>query len=199
MHTTLVLASGSAFRRDLLSRLQLPFICHSPDIDETPLLHEQAPCLVERLARLKALALKEHYSNHIIIGSDQVASFNEAILGKPNSLKQAAQQLSTFSGHTVTFYTGMYLYHTGTSEHRYFLYRCHVQFRCLHQQEIYNYLKLEQPFDCAGSFKSEGLGITLFEQIHSDDPTGLVGLSLIQLNRGLIELGYNPLLQLQTE
>ena len=189
----LILASGSRWRRQLLDRLELPYSWASPDIDETPLPREAADTLVRRLSLAKAERLASDYPNHIIVGSDQVAIFNDEILGKPGNAQAACEQLLRFSGQRVRFLTGLALIDTSCASQRI----CHVHydvvFRHLSQHEIDHYIAREQPFDSAGSFRMEGLGIALFERLEGDDPNALIGLPLIRLCELLREAGMDPL------
>ncbi|CNJ76408.1 Maf-like protein [Yersinia mollaretii] len=189
----LVLASTSSYRRTLLEKLQLPFITAAPEIDETPLLGESADTLVQRLAQAKAQALAVHYPQHMIIGSDQVCVINGDIVGKPHNYANAMKQLQQASGQCVTFYTGLALLNTATGSSNCLCETYDVYFRTLNEAEIDGYLTREQPWNCAGSFKSEGLGITLFERLSGRDPNTLIGLPLIALTQMLIEQGVNPL------
>ena len=192
----LVLASSSPYRKNLLQRLDIPFDCASPDIDETPEPGESAQALALRLAIAKAQALAHRHANTIIIGSDQVAALPDgSLLNKPGNHEQAVQQLSRSSGHSVDFLTGLAVLDTRTNTLESCCERFTAHFRNLSQQEISHYLKKEQPYDCAGSFKMEGLGITLFSRLEGRDPNSLVGLPLIALTEILIRLGVNPLLQ----
>ena len=177
----IVLASSSSYRRELLTRLQLPFTCHSPDIDETPQANESAQTLVQRLALGKARALAQHYPQHIIIGSDQVAVLDGKIIGKPLHAEGATQQLSAASGRSLVFLTGLAVIDTRTQIEQVDLVPFTVHFRTLNAAQIQRYITLEQPFDCAGSFKSEGLGVSLFRATEGSDATSLVGLPLIRL------------------
>ncbi|MDY0205167.1 MAG: nucleoside triphosphate pyrophosphatase [Pseudomonas sp.] len=177
----IVLASSSSYRRELLTRLQLPFTCHSPEIDETALTNESPQALVQRLALTKARALAEHYPEHLIIGSDQVAVLDQQIIGKPGHAKGATQQLSAASGRSVVFLTGLAVIDTRTDIEQVDLVPFTVYFRSLSAAQIQRYIALEQPFDCAGSFKSEGLGVSLFSATEGSDATSLVGLPLIRL------------------
>lgn len=179
--TKLVLASSSAYRKKLLSRLALPFDCASPAIDESPLADEPPENLVLRLSRLKAQAVATAYPDHLIIGSDQVAVHNDQIITKPGNFERAFEQLSAQSGCTVRFLTGLCVADSASGRYKTDIVPTEVKFRSLTDREITRYLELEQPYDCAGSFKAEGLGITLFEWLHSDDPTALIGLPLIRL------------------
>ena len=177
----IVLASSSSYRRELLTRLQLPFTCHSPDIDETPQANESAQALVQRLALSKARALAQHYPQHIIIGSDQVAVLDGKIIGKPLHAEGATQQLSAASGRSLVFLTGLAVIDTRTQIEQVDLVPFTVHFRTLNAAQIQRYIAAEQPFDCAGSFKSEGLGVSLFQATEGSDATSLVGLPLIRL------------------
>lgn len=177
----LVLASQSKYRKALLEKLHLPFITHAANIDETPLDGELPHVLVERLAVGKATALAKEYNNHLIIGSDQVAVHNGEILGKPHTEDNAIAQLSRFSGQQVTFLTGLALLNTQTGKVQSLVEPFHVNFKELTRAEIEDYVTKEQPLNCAGSFKSEGLGIALFETLSGEDPNALIGLPLIKL------------------
>lgn len=158
-----------------------PFDWAKPDIDESPLPNEKPVDLVMRLAEAKARHLARNYPGYVIIGSDQVASYNGQILGKPGSFANAQKQLSTFSGHAIDFYTGLCVFNPQTQNCQLHMETDVVYFRNLSKNQIDNYLQREQPFDCAGSFKSEGLGISLFTRIESRDPNSLIGLPLIAL------------------
>jgi len=177
----LVLASSSIYRRELLSRLRLSFTCASPSIDETPLHGEAADSLVRRLATEKAGALTREHPQHLIIGSDQVAVLNGQILGKPHDLPRARTQLQSASGNSVTFLTGLALLNTSSGILQVDCIPFRVHFRQLDEACIERYLAAEQPFDCAGSFKSEGLGVSLFRSTEGEDATSLIGLPLIRL------------------
>ena len=177
----IVLASSSSYRRELLTRLQLPFTCHSPDIDETPQANESAQALVQRLALSKARALAQHYPQHIIIGSDQVAVLDGKIIGKPLHAEGATQQLSAASGRSLVFLTGLAVIDTRAEIEQVDLVPFTVHFRTLNAAQIQRYIAAEQPFDCAGSFKSEGLGVSLFQATEGSDATSLIGLPLIRL------------------
>lgn len=181
----LLLASSSIYRRELLARLQLPFICHSPDIDESPLPNETPRALVERLAVSKARALAQSYPEHIIIGSDQVAVLDQQIIGKPLHAEGAFKQLCAASGRSVTFLTALAIIDTrktsNTPREQVDCVPFTVHFRTLSDAQILRYIDKEQPFDCAGSFKSEGLGVSLFQATEGTDATSLVGLPLIRL------------------
>lgn len=177
----LVLASGSLYRRELLQRLQLPFVCHSPNIDETPHANEEAVTLVQRLAVAKACALRKQFLQHLIIGSDQVAVLDGQIIGKPGSRAAAIAQLQAASRRSLTFYTGLCLLDSASNRLQVDCVPFTVHFRQLTDAQIERYVDREKPFDCAGSFKSEGLGISLFRTTEGEDATALVGLPLIRL------------------
>lgn len=179
--TSLVLASTSPFRKSLLERLGIPFETYAPHVDETPLLQESPAALVIRLAELKARAAQSTYPNALIIGSDQVAVNDGIILGKPQTHEQAIQQLIAVSGKSVDFLTGLCLFNTVTHSAQIDMVRFSVTFRQLTLSQIENYLHREKPYHCAGSFKSEGLGIALLENMRGNDPTALIGLPLIRL------------------
>ncbi|WP_087018174.1 Maf family protein [Thaumasiovibrio subtropicus] len=195
MSTPLILASSSPFRKSLLEKLGLAFETLSPDCDETPLCNEGALELVERLSIDKAKACAATYPDHWIIGSDQVCIINGEITGKPLTEDRAVAQLKRASGNTITFYTGLALYHSKTEQTYSLVEPFKVHFRGLDEEEIRRYIKKESPLHCAGSFKSEGLGIALFHRLEGRDPNTLIGLPLIALNELLIEVGINPLLQ----
>lgn len=177
----LVLASSSPYRRELLSRLQLPFIWSAPAIDETRHIGESAEALVRRLAQEKAQALASEYPQHLIIGSDQAAVLNGEIIGKPHNYSTAHAQLSAASGASVRFLTGLALFNSATNSWQIDCIPFTVHFRHLSAACINRYLEAEQPFDCAGSFKAEGLGVSLFSSTEGADATSLIGLPLIRL------------------
>ena len=181
----LILASSSAYRRQLLTRLGIPFTCQTPDLDETPQTGESAPQLVERLAVGKAQAILE--PGQVVIGSDQVATLDRRIIGKPGGHNAALGQLTDFQGREVVFYTSAAVASTdGLHTH---VDRTVVTFRRLTRAQLDRYLRTETPYDCAGGFKCEGMGIALFSQIESKDPTALIGLPLIWVSGILMELG----------
>ncbi|EEQ20486.1 Maf-like protein yceF 1 [Yersinia intermedia ATCC 29909] len=190
----LVLASTSSYRQTLLEKLQLPFVTAAPQTDESPLAGETASALVQRLASAKALTLAGRFPQHLIIGSDQVCVIDDLIVGKPHNYANAMKQLQQASGQCVTFYTGLALLNTATNSLSCLCETFDVYFRALSEAEIDGYLTREQPWNCAGSFKSEGLGITLFDRLSGRDPNTLIGLPLIALTQMLIEQGVNPLL-----
>ena len=177
----LVLASSSPYRRELLTRLRQPFTWASPAIDETPHPEEGAEILVRRLAEAKARALSELHPRHLIIGSDQVAVLGTQIIGKPHDFNRARSQLLAASGSSVTFLTGLALLNSSTGECQVDAVPFTVHFRTLGEEQITRYLEAEQPYDCAGSFKAEGLGVSLFRTTEGEDGTSLVGLPLIRL------------------
>ncbi|OBU07683.1 Maf family protein [Morganella psychrotolerans] len=191
--TSLVLASTSPYRKALLEKLGIPFVTGSPDIDETPLPGEQPQALVMRLAREKARALASGHPDSLIIGSDQVCVLDGEITGKPHHYNAAFTQLRKASGQCITFYTGLCLYNSATGRDHTLCEPYFVHFRTLDDDEIRAYLLAETPYQCAGSFKSEGLGIALFKKLQGDDPNTLVGLPLIRLTQLLIQAGSHPL------
>lgn len=176
----LVLGSSSVYRRQLLARLGLAFTVDSPAIDETPRTDEKPRALALRLARSKARRVAERHPGAIVIGSDQVADLNGKPLGKPGDFDRAKAQLRHMSGQTVSFYTALAVIRRATGFEKSVMARAKVTFRTLTDGEIERYLRIEEPYDCAGSAKSEGLGIALLEAIESDDPTTLIGLPLIR-------------------
>ncbi len=190
---TLVLGSTSPFRKSLLEKLNVPFECAKPDIDETPFDGESSIALVERLAIEKAKAVANEFPNAFIIGSDQVALHQNDILGKPHTRENAINQLTRFSGDKVVFHTGLCVFDSETNKSYSLVEPFEVYFRDLTKAEIEAYVDAEQPLKCAGSFKSEGLGITLFEKLVGDDPNSLIGLPLIKLHALLKEAGLDVL------
>ena len=184
----LVLASTSPFRKELLQRLAIPFETAAPDVDESPRADETPTALVRRLSEAKARAIGK-LRQGLIIGSDQVATTGNDILGKPGTHPRAIEQLRYLSGRLVTFHTGLCLLNSVTNEAQLDVIPYKVQFRQLEEGQIERYLQADQPYNCAGSFKSEGLGITLFERMDGDDPSALVGLPLIRLTSMLAAAG----------
>jgi septum formation protein len=176
----LILGSTSVYRRELLQRLRIPFSVESPDVDETPLPGELPAALAVRLALAKARAVATRFPAAVVIGSDQVADLDGLALGKPGNHARALLQLQQMSGKVVVFQTAIALVCQDSGFCEQALAAVRVQFRQLTATEIENYLQAEQPYDCAGSAKSEGLGIALLERIDNDDPTALVGLPLIR-------------------
>ncbi|SOB74945.1 MAF protein [Marinobacter sp. LV10R510-11A] len=196
LQTRLLLASSSPYRRELLTRLGLPFTCASPDIDESPALGESPEALAVRLAETKAQALAATHQGHWIIGSDQVAALSDGtLLSKPGTYSKACQQLERSSGQSVSFLTGLALLDAYSGKLQSCCEHFTVHFRELTAREIEAYLHKEEPYNCAGSFKMEGLGITLFRELQGRDPNSLIGLPLIALNNMLIAWGRNPLLE----
>lgn len=191
--TQLVLASSSPYRKALLERLGLSFQTLSPQLDETAADNESAQQLVARLAEAKARAVASTFPTALIIGSDQVAVLNEKILGKPGDYANAKRQLQEASGRRVTFHTGLCVYNAAQDRAQVDVVPYSVLFRNLSDAEIDCYLQKEQPYDCAGSFKSEGLGIALFESMQGDDPNALIGLPLISLCSMLADNGLHIL------
>ena len=185
----LLLASSSPYRRELLDRLRLPFTCASPDIDESRLPGEPARELVARLAERKARALADTHRHHLIIGSDQVAVLGDQVLGKPHDFERAREQLLAASGRSVTFLTGLALLDSASGRCQVDVIPFTVHMRELPPQRIERYLLAEQPYDCAGSFKAEGLGVSLFQRTEGEDATSLVGLPLIRLVDMLLREG----------
>jgi septum formation protein len=181
MSQTLILASTSPYRRELLDRLGLPFEVASPQTDESRILGEGPQAMALRLAEAKAQAVASAHPDALIIGSDQVATVDGLIYGKPGSHKRAAEQLRTLSGKTVNFYTGLCLYNARTGVVEVCGVPTLVTFRDLTEEEIERYLRRESAYDCAGSARSEGLGIALLSRIAGDDPSALIGLPLIAL------------------
>lgn len=179
----LILASSSEFRQELLRKLQLPFSSVSPDIDETPQNDESSIQLVERLAiqKAKAGAMMVDPADALVIGSDQVAVIDGQIVGKPLTAEKAIEQLKAASGKSITFYTGLCVFDKQTQKYASLVEPFTVHFKNLSEAQISSYVDKEQPLWCAGSFKSEGLGIALFEKLEGDDPNSLVGLPLIKL------------------
>jgi MAF protein len=181
LHLPLILASSSPFRRELLSRLGLEFSSITPDIDEDALPNEPPERLVTRLAEAKAREIAKTHKEALIIGSDQVAVTDGAVMGKPGDHQRAVEQLNHVSGKRVSFLTGLCLFNSVTGHQQVCCEPFHVIFRVLQHREIENYLLKEKPYNCAGSFKSEGLGISLFERLEGEDPNALIGLPLIRL------------------
>lgn len=189
----IILASSSPYRRAVLDKLNIDYTAVSPDIDESPHANESPAALVARLACSKAQALRLDYPDALIIGSDQVAVINNQIIGKPGSFEQAQQQLRNASGQAITFLTGLTLFNSRTTHTQTEVVPFSVHFRSLSDTAIANYLHTEQPYNCAGSFKSEGLGIALFDRLEGDDPNTLIGLPLIRLIRMLEHEGISVL------
>lgn len=189
----LLLASSSSARRLCLAQLGLDFQHASPEIDETPRANEHPAALAERLACAKALALAGRHPQHLIIGADQVCVLDQQPVGKPNTLDNARRQLTASSGKRIRFETGLALYDGRQRRLISAVEPFDVQFRKLTPAQIEGYLQREQPLECAGSFKMEGLGISLFQGLEGRDPNALLGLPLIRLCDMLQELGYDLL------
>lgn len=185
----LVLASTSSYRRTLLQRFDVPFEASAPGVDETRQANEEPIELAHRLARMKAEAVAARYPNAVVIGSDQLAACGRQVLGKPETDERCREQLKSMSGQRVNFYTAVHV--VNAKGHR----ESHldvttVTFRALTDAEIARYVAREKPLDCAGGFKIEGLGITLFERVDSQDPTALIGLPLLWLAGALRRAGF---------
>jgi MAF protein len=187
----LVLASSSPYRRELLERLRLPFIWSAPAIDESRQPAESAEALVRRLAEEKARALRSNHPQHLIIGSDQAAVLDEQILGKPHTFERAREQLLAASGRRVIFLTGLALLDSQSGDCQVDCIPFTVHFRDLSEAQITRYLQAEQPYDCAGSFKAEGLGVSLFRSTEGSDANSLIGLPLIRLVDMLHSIGVD--------
>ena len=189
--TELILASSSPFRRELLERLQIPFQSHAPDIDESALPGESLDAQVRRLALAKARALDTAHPAALIIGSDQLATCEGQVFGKPGDYQRALKQLRCISGRSLQFKTGLCLLNTSSGREQVDCIEYTVHFRDLSEEEIQRYLEREQPFNCAGSFKSEALGISLVRSMEGTDPSALIGLPLVRLGQMLREEGVN--------
>lgn len=189
----LILGSTSRYRRELLERLNIAFEVAAPDVDETPLPQEAPRVLAERLALAKAKAVAAQFPQAVVIGSDQVADLNGQSLGKPGTHDKATSQLRLMRGQTVVFQTAVSVVCLETGFEQSSLAAVRVKFRDLTDSEIENYLRIEQPYDCAGSAKSEGLGIALLDSIDSDDSTALIGLPLIRTCQMLRSAGIDLL------
>lgn len=190
---SLILGSTSRYRRELLQRLRLPFTVVSPQVDETPSPGEAPAQLALRLALAKAQAVAALHPHAVVIGSDQVADLDGEAIGKPGTHERAVAQLRRMSGRRVVFQTGVAVVRRDRGFERALLAPVHVTFRTLGDAEIERYLRLEEPYDCAGSAKSETMGIALLAAIESDDPTALVGLPLIRTCELLRQAGLDPL------
>jgi septum formation protein len=189
----LILGSTSRYRRELLERLRVPFDVVSPDVDETPLAGEAPHALATRLALAKAKAVAILHPNAVVIGSDQVADLNGEPLGKPGTHERAVLQLQRMRGQTVVFQTAVSVVCQASGFEQTELAQIKVRFRNLSDAEIEAYLRAEEPYDCAGSAKSEGLGIALLDAIDNDDPTALIGLPMIRTARLLRAAGIDLL------
>ena len=191
--SALILGSTSRYRRELLERLRIPFEVRSPDIDESPLPGEAPAALASRLALAKAQAVAARHPGAVVIGSDQVADLDGQPVGKPGSHERAVEQRRAMSGRSVVFQTAVAVVRRDSGFAGSALVPVTVRFRSLGEAEIERYLRIEQPYDCAGSAKSETLGIALLEAIESNDPTALVGLPLIKTCELLRAAGLDPL------
>ena len=191
MTPRLILASSSKYRQELLTRLKIPFLSVSPDVDETPFPGEPPEQLALRLALAKAQHISQAYPKHVVIGADQVASLHDLPLGKPGHAAAAHAQLQQLSGQTVTFFSAMAVVlgsHVQST-----VVPTHCVFRHLSEAAIARYIAIDQPFDTAGSAKAECLGIALMQSMHSSDPTSIIGLPLIELTKMLAQVGLDPL------
>ncbi len=189
----LILASTSPYRRLLLERLRLPFTAEAPGVEEAALPGEEPGTLALRLARAKAAAVSRRHPGAVVIGSDQVAECRGRVLGKPGGPERAREQLALASGTTVVFHTAVALAHADGETVDMHTDLTRVRFRRLDAREIERYVALDEPYDCAGSFRSEGLGVALFEAVESEDPTGLVGLPLVWVAGALARAGLSVL------
>jgi septum formation protein len=190
---TLILASSSRYRREVLEKLYLPFECVSPDIDETPFAGESPEQTSLRLAESKAYKVAETYTNALIIGCDQVATVDDLQIGKPGYHENAVKQLTMLSGKEVIFHSAICLYDSASQHMQSTIVPYYVKFKTLTPLQIETYLRLEQPYDCAGSAKSEGMGIALLDYMRGDDPNALIGLPLIALVNMLQQAGIDVL------
>lgn len=181
MKQTIILASSSVYRRELLQKLQIQFSCVSPKVDETPLIEEKPHQTALRLAQDKARKVADEYPHALVIGCDQVATLDNTPLGKPLNHQNATKQLQLMRGREVTFYSALCLLNAATGNMQSEVVPTLVKFRQYTDEEIENYLAKDQPYQCAGSAKSEGLGIVLIERMIGEDPNALVGLPLIKL------------------
>lgn len=192
--TQIILASTSQSRKKILHKFALPFECIAPTCDETPFPQETAIDLVLRLSQIKAQSVAQHHPTAIVIGSDQVGVLDGKIIGKPHNRANAIAQLTASRGKTVNFYTGLSVIHLNTKQQITTYEQFDVTFRNLSEAEITAYVDKEKPLQCAGSFKCDELGITLFEKFTGNDINALIGLPLIKLNQIMIDMGFNPLL-----
>lgn len=193
-HSNLVLASSSIYRAELLSRLGIPFQAAAPEIDEEQQPNESAAELVTRLAQEKALAVAARFTNHLIIGSDQIATSKSGeLVTKPLTFENAISQLQKFSGESAVFLTSLCLYNSATKALQITTETTKVSFRELSKAQIQHYITKDNPLNCAGSFKCESLGISLFKSIEGNDPNSLIGLPLIALTHFLQQEGVDPL------
>ena len=189
MLSKLILASSSPYRQQLLNRLHLQYECHSPDIDETIEPGEPATRYVCRLAEAKALAVAQQHPQAVVIGSDQCALLDDQILGKPGTHEKALIQLRQAQGKTVIFHTAVCVVNLASEYSAVEQVPFEVDFRTLSDKQLEHYLRVEQPYQCAGSFKAEGYGACLFDRMRGDDPSALIGLPLLRLTRMLENAG----------
>jgi len=193
MPPVIVLASSSPYRKELLSRVIPHFEAVSPDIDESPRDNEKPAALAERLAIQKAEAISERYDHALVIGSDQVAFINNQIIGKPDNHEEAVEQLLCSSGSVVTLFTGLAVINSKCGTMQSMVDQYEVEFRDLDLPTIEHYLAIDRPYDCCGSLKTEGLGISLLKRLSGNDPNTLIGLPLIALITMLTKEGFDPL------
>ena len=186
----LILASSSPYRKAQLERLALEFTCVAPDVDETALPAETADQLASRLAQQKATAVAQNHTDAWVIGSDQVACLDLQLIGKPGNREAAIAQLEASSGRQLDFFVGICLMHQGRQRQHVWTETYSVQFRALNKQQIERYVDTDKPFNCAGSFRSESLGVALFSRMWGEDPNTLVGLPLLRLIKKLNEEGF---------
>lgn len=186
----LILASSSPYRAELLERLRIPFSILHPEIDESRQENESFTDLAERLAVSKALAIAANHRDSVVIGSDQVALHEGRLLGKPGNAETAVKQLGEFSGQVVQFLTSVALARNGEEVIGHALVETRVEFRLLGEDEIERYVRADEPYGCAGSFKAEALGASLFESVFSQDPSAIIGLPLIETSRLLRKAGF---------
>ena len=191
MKQHIILASSSPYRARLLQKLNIKFVSIAPNIDETPKINEKPAELAHRLAKEKAFAIQKTHPSQLIISSDQVASFDNQFLGKPGDFNKTIQQLSLQSGQSIVFYTSICVLDASSNKYLTDIDLTTVHFKSLSKKQIINYVEQEQAYDCAGGFKSEGLGICLFEKIDTEDPNALIGLPLIKLIRLLEKFDYH--------
>jgi len=179
--TRIILASGSSYRRELLARLGIPFAVQTPAVEEARMGSESPAAMAMRLAEEKARAVASQHAPALVIASDQVAVLDQELAGKPGTFERAREQLLQASGRTLCFHTALCVLNAASGRQHVDMVPCEVTFRELTTAEIENYLRREQPYNCAGAFKSEGLGIALLAKMHGNDPTALIGLPLIRL------------------
>lgn len=191
MQPSVILASTSRYRAELLQRLKIDFEQHSPDCDETPLQGESPVELVARLSAGKAQSIADRYPEHLVIGSDQVANLDGKIYGKPADHVDAIAQLNALSGNTISFLTGLCVMQQSTNRVLHSMVTTEVRFKRLNKAQIERYLDTDKPYDCAASFRSEGYGSTIVDNISSEDPTAIIGLPVIMVASHLNQLGLS--------